>query len=252
MKKLGYRALLSFLLIVAQFNANKCFSQYAMFLREGTIEYERKFNQFSILDVEQSWGKNHRETELQFKTEVFLLDFTRANSIYRPGNTINEPKSFYLSLPAQDNTVFKDLQTKQIWSKRNILGNTFLVEHDADPIQWKITGETRMIAGFECRRANALIFDSVYVVAYYSEQLPISSGPESFSGLPGMILGLAIPDLHTTWFATRISSKSITIPNIIQGNHKEIQRKSKIQSKLKDAFNNHEKYSSIFYIFSIL
>ena len=32
----------------------------------------------------------------------------------------------------------------------------------------------------------------------------VSSGPESFSGLPGMILGLAVPRLHTTWFATKV------------------------------------------------
>ncbi|MGZ5287229.1 MAG: GLPGLI family protein, partial [Flavisolibacter sp.] len=31
-----------------------------------------------------------------------------------------------------------------------------------------------------------------------------SSGPESMGGLPGMILGLAIPRLYTTWFATKV------------------------------------------------
>ncbi|MFN7274962.1 MAG: GLPGLI family protein, partial [Bacteroidota bacterium] len=44
----------------------------------------------------------------------------------------------------------------------------------------------------------------VYVVAFYSDQIPVSSGPESFGNLPGMILGLAVPRLSITWFATRV------------------------------------------------
>ncbi len=252
MNKLKYVKLILLFFFVIQFNISRGFSQYAIFLREGTIEYERKFNQFSILDLDQPWGKNHRETEVQFKTEAFILEFNRDNSIYSPKVGIVEPKSFYLSLPAQDNTVFMDFRANHIWSKRNILGNTFWIEHDTKKVQWKMTSETRMIAGFECKRANALIFDSLYVVAYFSEQIPISSGPESFSGLPGMILGLAIPDLHTTWFATKISGRAITIPDKVQRNSTDIQKHSKIQNKLKDAFNNHGKYSSIFYLFSVL
>jgi len=34
----------------------------------------------------------------------------------------------------------------------------------------------------------------------------VSSGPESFGGLPGLILGLAVPRLATTWFATKVET----------------------------------------------
>ena len=42
------------------------------------------------------------------------------------------------------------------------------------------------------------------MVAFYTDQIPVSAGPESFGGLPGMILGLAVPRLNTTWFATKL------------------------------------------------
>ncbi len=45
--------------------------------------------------------------------------------------------------------------------------------------------------------------DSVYVIAFYTDQIIPSGGPESFNGLPGMILGIAIPRINTTWFATK-------------------------------------------------
>ncbi len=62
----------------------------------------------------------------------------------------------------------------------------------------------REIAGYTCRRANALVMDSIYVVAFYTEVIPVSSGPEIFSGLPGMILGVALPHENVTWFATSV------------------------------------------------
>jgi GLPGLI family protein len=34
----------------------------------------------------------------------------------------------------------------------------------------------------------------------------VSSDPESFGGLPGLILGLAVPRLATTWFATKVET----------------------------------------------
>jgi GLPGLI family protein len=59
--------------------------------------------------------------------------------------------------------------------------------------------------------------DSIYVVAFYTDQIPVSGGPESFTGLPGMILGVALPYEHITWFATKVSEipvdpKSLTLP----------------------------------------
>ncbi|RYG04202.1 MAG: GLPGLI family protein, partial [Chitinophagaceae bacterium] len=87
---------------------------------------------------------------------------------------------------------------------------TYLVKDTIRKINWKITDETREIAGYECRRANAIIMDSVYVVAYYANQIAVSGGPESFAGLPGMILGLALPHENITWFATKVTE--VTVP----------------------------------------
>ena len=70
--------------------------------------------------------------------------------------------------------------------------------------QWKITGEVRDIAGFECKKAITKINDSVVVVAFYTDQILVKGGPENFNGLPGMILGLAVPRLALTLFATKL------------------------------------------------
>jgi GLPGLI family protein len=60
------------------------------------------------------------------------------------------------------------------------------------------------IAGFNCRKAVGKIFDSVYVFVFYTEEIPISGGPCSIAGLPGMVLGMTIPRLYTSWIATKV------------------------------------------------
>ena len=41
-------------------------------------------------------------------------------------------------------------------------------------------------------------------------KLQRTGGPESFNGLPGMILGLALPHEHITWFATKVYTDNIS------------------------------------------
>ena len=77
-------------------------------------------------------------------------------------------------------------------------------------IKWKITDETRVIAGFNCRRANGIMMDSIYIVAFYTDEILTTGGPESFSGLPGMILGVALPHEHITWFATKVEAVPVS------------------------------------------
>ena len=50
-----------------------------------------------------------------------------------------------------------------------------------EKIEWKITNDERVIAGLDCRKAVGRIMDSVYVIAFYSEQILVSGGPESFN-----------------------------------------------------------------------
>ena len=80
-----------------------------------------------------------------------------------------------------------------------------------------------MIAGFNCRKAVTKIFDSVYVFAFYTDEIIISGGPCSINGLPGMILGVTIPRLYTSWIATKVmlngvdenTIKPVTVRRII-------------------------------------
>ena len=88
---------------------------------------------------------------------------------------------------------------------------TFLIEDSLANIEWKLTADTRVIAGFECKKAIGIIHDSIAVFAFYADELLIPGGPESIHGLPGMILGMGVPRLHTTWFATKVEVNGVNL-----------------------------------------
>ncbi|MBC7488037.1 MAG: GLPGLI family protein [Cytophagaceae bacterium] len=109
------------------------------------------------------------------------------------------------TLQWQTNIIFSDLSKKKSIIQKDFFERTFLVQDSLRKIKWKITDETRIIAGYNCKRANSLLLDSIYAVAFYTDDIHVSGGPESFNGLPGMILGVAVPHENVTFFATKIN-----------------------------------------------
>ncbi len=67
------------------------------------------------------------------------------------------------------------------------LGAMYLVERDADKIDWKITLETQQIEGINCKKATAHYRGRNWIV-WFSEDLPFATGPWILVGLPGLII----------------------------------------------------------------
>ena len=177
------------------------------FITKGRIEYERKLNQFKPFEENESeneWMKELMKTMPRLVTDVYELRFNETKSIYKLAKENADNKYMWGTKPSETDNVVNDLAGNSVTAQREIFENTYVIKDSLRNLEWKITSETRDIAGFECKKAVTKICDSVVVVAFYTDQISVSSGPESFGGLPGMILGLAIPRLYTTWFATKL------------------------------------------------
>lgn len=182
-------------------------AQNTIFLTHGRIEFERRINVFAQIGDDDQWSDFRKKLANHFKTSYFDLVFTRDKSLYKPGRESPDRELFnFWPSPAQDNIVYSDLSKVKAISEKNVFEQLFLVQDSLRPIKWKITDETRNIAGFNCRRANAIIMDTIYVVAFYTDEILTPGGPESFTGLPGMILGVSLPHQHISWFATKVEA----------------------------------------------
>jgi GLPGLI family protein len=184
-------------------------SVFAQFLTQGKITFERKTNlrQKMQTESESEWVKEHIKEIAQFTISDFTLLFNKEAASYQFDKE-KEVTGMRLEWsgpqPAHENKVFTDYTKAQLISQKNVYEKDYLLEETMPRFQWKIENEMRMIAGYPCRKAVTKICDSVVVVAFYCDQIMVSGGPEGFNGLPGMILGIAIPRLYTTWFATEV------------------------------------------------
>jgi GLPGLI family protein len=191
------------------------FAHAQQILLNGKITYERKYSIIKDLeeqnadDEENVWFEQMKKNLPKYKIDFFELTFSKKLLIY---NTLQEDENpmlrWYKTITdVSQKTIF---ESDSSWANRTVYDKTYLVADSISKPIWKLTGEYREIAGFTCRKATAIVYDSVYVIAFYTDAIPLSGGPDLFAGLPGMILGVAMPRMHTTIFATKINTATLT------------------------------------------
>ena len=229
-------------------------AQNARFTIQGEIEFERSTNMYAIIQKRinkdnssymSQFFEQYKKTSPQFKLSKSTLSFSNQITLFKPIADDSPPNTFFGEDPGvtQINTTYTDLNTRQQITQKKVFEETFLVKDSARVINWKITDETREIAGFNCRRANALVMDSIYVVAFYTDQIPVSGGPESFSGLPGMILGLALPHENVTWFAKTLADRPVAPNKLIPPTKGKVTDNKGLKLTLTTALKNWGEYA---------
>lgn len=181
----------------------------------GSIEYERKTN-IHKFNGDNEWFARMKDQVDKYHTAYYDLTFNAEKSIYKPGKEVPGQKLSWFAPPGADNNVYTDFKTNTVTQTKSVFENVMLINDSLRDIKWKITNEFRNILGYECRKAVGKIYDSLVVVAFYCDQIAVSTGPENISGLPGAILGMAIPRMYTTWFATKINKAAFNEVQVIE------------------------------------
>lgn len=187
------------------------------FINSGTIEFEVRTNNHRALGDEGFWSQMFKDKIPQFSNTYYQYTFNDNKSIYkfeRFDEKNKLPRGFAMNNP-EDDVWYNDYSTGNFTNYRYILGDNYLLSGALMNIEWKLTPtETREIAGFNCRKATGIIFDSVYVFAFYTDEITVSGGPMGINGLPGMILGLTIPRMFTSYIATKLQVSGVDVRTI--------------------------------------
>jgi GLPGLI family protein len=219
-------------------------AQNAIFLTEGKIEFEKRVNSYANLEEGNTWDELQKKTMAKFKLTYFDLLFSNNISVYQPGreNPDNNKGFWDDGGVAQENVVYTELDSSRSISQKKVFEQLFLIKDSTRQIKWKITDETKQIAGFQCRRANAIIMDSIYVVAFYTNEIICTGGPESFTGLPGMILGVSMPHQHVSWFATKVSAELVPVKQLKVPSKGKSVTNASLMVSLKEVMKDWGKY----------
>ena len=228
----------SLVLIASKTNAQQ-------FINKGTIEFE------VITNVKKTMGNDPFWEQLKdqiptFKTAYYNFTFADNKSIYK-FDRYDEKKAKvpeFLRLGEDQKDWYNDFNTSQNIVQKTQWGSLFNLKDSIQHIQWKISNESRIIAGFNCRKAVGKILDSVYVFAFYTDEITISGGPCSINGLPGMILGVTIPRMFISMLATKLSVNNVDVNIIKPTNAKKYyttkELKSILMTRIKDESANSE------------
>lgn len=196
---------------------------FGQFVQSGKITYERKTNLLKIENLPPFLKKYAEEKKV--KIDEFILTFNENGSVFAPkaATAISNDPSEMLTTK---NTVYANHTNQDRMTMMDMMGNKIYIQDTINQIRWTMTDNTRKLAGYECKMAIYRKDSVTNIYAWYAEELVPAVGPETFSGLPGTILGLATEDGGIVYFA-----KSVEIVKVEDNSLKYDTGKTKVYSK---------------------
>jgi GLPGLI family protein len=76
---------------------------------------------------------------------------------------------------------------QKLFTKDQLLFNSYLIESPMSAIDWKISGDTATFGGLHCQKATCYFKGRDYIV-WFCPDLPVHTGPWKLNGLPGVIV----------------------------------------------------------------
>jgi GLPGLI family protein len=206
-------------------------------MKEGKISYERKINMHRFITDPEMKARIP-----EFRTDKFELLFTEQASLFRTVVDDEAPDPFAnnggdrgglrFNFRMPETSTYTDINAQMQYESRAMFEKTFLVIDSMKQNKWKISDETKTIAKYVCKKATTMVAapqqmrmrigngprsaedtaaapkpKEVELVVWYTEDIPVSVGPDNYAGLPGAILEVDTDNGSNVIMATEVSTK---------------------------------------------
>lgn len=209
-------------------------------MKEGKISYERKVNMHRNLPDPQM-----KSMIPEFRTDKFELLFNESASLFRSVVDDEAPDPFAnaggggggmrMNFRMPTTTTYTDLAKQTQYEERAFFEKEFLIVDSLKQYKWKLSEETKTIAKQLCKKATTLITvpqmrmsirmgrggesntdttankpmkpKETELVVWYAENIPVSVGPDNYTGLPGVIMEMDVDNGATITTAVEVSTK---------------------------------------------
>ncbi|MGO3155932.1 MAG: GLPGLI family protein [Mesonia sp.] len=159
--------------------------------------------------------------------KTYTLSFTKSESLYEEEESLSSNEGFAAMVGGMfsQGATYTNL-TKNIFAQENeLMGKKFLIKDTLETVEWKLEKESKMIGQYAVFKATAvkkadddmwkkarerakewrekngeemdsvslkkqekLLKDAQNISVWYTPQIPVKQGPNSYHGLPGLIL----------------------------------------------------------------
>jgi GLPGLI family protein len=207
-------------------------------MKEGKISYERKVNMHRNIPDPQM-----KSMIPEFRTDKFELIFNESASLFRSVVDDEAPDPFAnaggggggirMNFRMPTTTTYTDIAKQMQYEERAFFEKEFLIVDSLKQYKWKLSEETKTIAKQLCKKATTMVTapqmrvrisrggennsDSTAnapkppketeLVVWYAENIPVSVGPDNYSGLPGVIMEMDLDNGATVTTAVEVSAK---------------------------------------------
>jgi GLPGLI family protein len=209
-------------------------------MKEGKISYERKINMHRNLPDPQM-----KSMIPEFRTDKFELIFNENTSLFRSVVDDEAPDPFAnagggggggmrMNFRMPTANTYTDLAKQMQYEERAFFEKEFLIIDSLKQYKWKLSEETKTIAKQLCKKATTMITapqirmrvsvtsggnntdttantprapKETELVVWYAENIPVSFGPDSYSGLPGVIMEIDQDNGANVTTAVEVSAK---------------------------------------------
>ena len=152
--------------------------------------------------------------------KTYTLNFNSSESIYKENEKLGKPQGPNNMEMVMINTggsdiLYKSIKENRFTNQNDVFGKIFLIKDTLEKLGWKLEKETRNIGAYTCYKAtlkrevkdieNSINFNKnndskekkevskmkeITITAWYTLEIPVSNGPGTFHGLPGLILAV--------------------------------------------------------------
>ena len=208
--------------------------------KEGRVVYERTVR---MNNIRFGGGGGNLPPEVQAqmdrmprsRTDQFELLFTPQHSLYQflPNAAADEGANTFagggvvVQMRTNNNEVtYVNYANGTRVEQREMFDKSFVVLDSVQKVQWKLSEETKPVLNFTARKASGFsvvsrprvtmengemkretVTDTVPVVAWYTTEVPVPTGPNYQGQLPGLIVELDINNGQTVTKAIEFSPK---------------------------------------------
>ncbi|MEM7551838.1 MAG: GLPGLI family protein [Bacteroidota bacterium] len=95
------------------------------------------------------------------------------------------------------------IKGEEFVERKEFMGREFLIEGRVKKPEWKLTGESKEVLGYNCQKAEYLSEDRKDI-AWFTTAIPVSFGPLGYGSLPGLILEMELNNSKTLLEATAV------------------------------------------------
>ncbi len=184
---------------------------FAQFKGEATYKTAASMNVDFDGDMPGVDAEAIRKQIAQQMQREYTLTFNTHESSYKRVEELDQSSSVsgggvQIRMTGGEGITYRNTKTKVSKESEDLFGKEFLIVDEPETRDWKILNEFKQIGQYECQKAvfesttrqmsvdsengNEVIekIDTIQVVAWFAPSIPVSHGPDSYWGLPGLIL----------------------------------------------------------------